>query len=246
MRLLSIQGIIRRRLLLNFRVDPDVMAARLPAPFRPKLQRGYAIAGICLIRLEQVRPPWVPIPYGLSSENAAHRVAVQCDGSEDAVYVPRRDSDSWLNHFVGGRLFSGEHHRARFAVEDDGLSITLRMASVDGGVSIEVAGRPSQALPAGSVFRNLAEASRFFERGSLGYSSTADPDRFDGLILDTAEWSVQPFAVSSVASSFFDDRTAYPEGSVTFDHALLMRNVEHVWHTAPVLYGRVARQPSTA
>ena len=53
MRLPIIQGVIRRRILANFRVDPEIMQREIPARFRPKLQNGFAVAGICLIRLEQ-------------------------------------------------------------------------------------------------------------------------------------------------------------------------------------------------
>jgi hypothetical protein len=76
MRLPVIQGVIRRRILVNFRIDPGVMQAQLPPRFRPKLHQGHAIAGVCLIRLEAVRPRLVPQFLALSSENAAHRIAV--------------------------------------------------------------------------------------------------------------------------------------------------------------------------
>ena len=79
MRLPTIRGLIRRRLLVNFRVNAEVMQRFLPAPFRPKLHHGYAIAGICLIRPEQVRPAGLPACLGISSENAAHRIAVLWD-----------------------------------------------------------------------------------------------------------------------------------------------------------------------
>jgi hypothetical protein len=230
----KVQGVIRRRLLVNYRVDPEVMSRHLPAPFRPKLQGGYAIAGICLIRLEQIRPSGVPPALGLSSENAAHRIAV-VRGSEDAVFIPRRDSDSWLNHMIGGRLFPGEHHRAQFLVEDDGCAIRLKMESLDKSVSVEVEGKVSRQLPAGSAFASVHEASRFFERGSLGYSPTGDPSRFDGLILATHGWSVEPLTVASVSSSYFSDRQAFPVGSVEFDHALVMRDLQHEWLSAPTL-----------
>jgi hypothetical protein len=60
MRLPKVHGVIRRRLLVNFRVDPEVIARQLQAPFRPKLYRDTAIAGICLIRLEEIRPKGFP------------------------------------------------------------------------------------------------------------------------------------------------------------------------------------------
>jgi hypothetical protein len=69
---------------VNFRVDPRVMQVQLPSRFRPKLHQSHAIAGICLIRLEAVRPRLVPQFLGVSSENAAHRIAVrwQAEGAE--------------------------------------------------------------------------------------------------------------------------------------------------------------------
>ena len=51
----KVHGIIRRRLLVNFRIDPDVAQAQLPSQFRPKLHGGYAVGGLCLIRLEGIR-----------------------------------------------------------------------------------------------------------------------------------------------------------------------------------------------
>jgi len=231
----AVHGIIRRRLLVNFRVDPEVMQRHLPAPFRPKLHAGHAIAGICLIRLENIRPRRVPSFLGLSSENAAHRTAIvwEEDGeAREGVYIPRRDTDSLLSHLGGGRIFPGEHHRARFEVSDDGERIVLHMRATDGGVRVDVTGQEAETLPATSVFRTLNEASDFFEPGALGYSATSNGRRLDGIVLKTHFWKVTPFAIAEVASSYFADEALFPAGSVIFDHALLMRDISHEWHAA--------------
>jgi len=235
MRLPVLQGVIRRRLLVNFRVDPAVMQAQLPARFRPKLQGDHAIAGICLIHLASVRPRFVPSLLGFSSENAAHRIAVrwQADGAEkEGVFIPRRDTGSAVNRLVGGRLFPGEHHGARFTVREDPAAIDLRMQSDDGQVSVKVRGRTSGSLPRSSCFASLAEASAFFERGSVGYSVTSDAGRLDGLELRTEGWSVEPLDVEEVHSSYFADESVFPRGSVEFDCALVMRDLRHEWHSA--------------
>jgi hypothetical protein len=52
-------------------------------PFRPQLVHGWAVAGICLIRLGRLRPSRVPSAVGLRSENAAHRIAVEWDIAAD-------------------------------------------------------------------------------------------------------------------------------------------------------------------
>lgn len=233
MNLPRIEGVIRRRLLVNFRVDADVMARQLPDGLEPALREGHAIAGICLIRLERMRPSGLRLPLGGASENAAHRVAVTGPDGGDAVYIPRRDSDSWVLHLVGGRLFPGQHGRAAFRIDDDGHSIDLRMSSDDDAVSVRVAGETGQALPGSSVFGSVAEASSFFEAGSLGYSDSRDPERLDALVLETEDWSVAPFDVRDVSSSYFEDRDRFPEGSVAFDHALVMRDLRHGWLSAP-------------
>src|SRR5688572_23448880 len=94
MRLPRIRGVIDRRMLVNIRVDPEVAAKVIPAPFRPKLAGGYAVGGVCLIRLKQFRPTFLPAAIGIGSENAAHRFAVEWDHAgrtREGVYIPRRD-----------------------------------------------------------------------------------------------------------------------------------------------------------
>jgi len=239
MRLPKVHGVIRRRLLVNYRLDSAVAQRQLPGAFRPKLHDGYAIAGICLIRLEQIRPKRFPSLLGISSENAAHRFAVTWDdesGSHEGVYIPRRDSDSLLNHLAGGRLFPGEHQRASFTVTDDGTHVDLAMHSDDGAVDVSVRGATSTQLPADSIFDSIETASSFFEGGSLGYSATRDGHKLDGIVLRTKTWRVEPLQVDAVASSYFADESRFPRGSATFDCALIMRNIEHDWESAAEMY----------
>ncbi|MEA2161904.1 MAG: hypothetical protein QOK37_31 [Thermoanaerobaculia bacterium] len=238
MRVPNVHGIIRRRLLVNFRIDPDVAQKQLPSQFRPKLHAGYAVGGICLIRLEGIRPKRFPEILGFSSENAAHRFAVRWDGAggeQEGVYIPRRDSGSLLNSMAGGRLFPGEQHRARFTVTDDGNRVELAMTSADRAVSVHVAGASADALSPQSIFSSIKEASDFFEAGSLGYSATSSGRRLDGIVLCAQNWEVHPLGMESVQSSYFDDRSLFPSESIRFDHALIMRNIEHEWLSASAM-----------
>jgi len=77
----SLAAVMERRLLVNYRVDPELLGSCLPAPFRAALVGGYGMAGICLIRLGRIHPVGLPAA-GLRSENAAHRVAVCWDGPD--------------------------------------------------------------------------------------------------------------------------------------------------------------------
>jgi hypothetical protein len=233
MRVPVIRGVIDRRILVNFRVDPMVLNRFLPQPFRPKLVRGVGMAGVCLIRLKHIRPRFLPAVVGVSSENAAHRIAVEWDENgqtRDGVFIPRRDTSSRFNTLVGGRLFPGEHHHAHFQVTEDANQYHVTLDSDDGTTHVAVETRPTPELPSTSVFHSIGEASEFFERGSLGYSVTARLGEFDGLELRSKRWHVEPLAVERIESSFFEDTMRFPNGSVEFDCALLMRGIDHEWH----------------
>jgi len=240
MRLPVIEGIIRRRILVNYRVAPEIIQRLLPSRFRPKLHEGQAIAGICLIRLEHIRPKVLPEFIGLNSENAAHRIAVRWEDehgrTQEGVFIPRRDTNSEINHIMGGRIFPGEHNKASFDVQESGQQIDLSMESQDGTVNVRIAGVISDTLPASSIFRSLSQASEFFEGGSLGYSVTGNSHRLDGIRLETKEWRVEPLNLERVFSSYFNDSERFPVGSFQFDHALIMRNIAHEWHSSANIY----------
>ncbi len=238
MKIPVLRGVIARRLLINYRVDPDCLQALLPPPFEPQLVNGMGLAGICLIRLTQMRPQHLPGFVGVTSENAAHRIAVRWheDGKERVgVYIPRRDTASRFNTWVGGRLVPGYHHHADFTVQEHQNDFHIVVDSGDRQTHVAVDAQLVTDLSAGSVFGTLAAASRFFEQGSVGYSPMLHSDELQGLQLQSYTWQVEPLAVSRVESSFFADPQRFPPGSCTFDCALLMRHIEHEWHEQPSL-----------
>jgi hypothetical protein len=212
----TLQGTIDRRLLVNYRVDPDYLQRLLPNPFRPKCIHGMGIAGICLIRLKQLHPRALPAAFGFSSENAAHRIAVEWEEHgeyREGVYIPRRDTASQLNTVVGGRLFPGVHHHARFQVREGDGAFSVHMASDDGETRVTVEASIASRLPEHSIFASLEEASAFFEQGSLGYSVTQQTGKLDSLELDCA---------------------------------LVMRGIRHEWYVREAFYSTESEGPTTS
>src|SRR5271155_3843938 len=88
---------IERRLLVNYRIDPELVARQLPEPLRPQLVSGWAVGGVCFIRLAGLRPNHFPSAVGIKTENVAHRFAVEWDDetrTQVGVFIPRRDTNS--------------------------------------------------------------------------------------------------------------------------------------------------------
>jgi Uncharacterized conserved protein (COG2071) len=238
LRVPTIQGVIDRRVLVNFRIEPDRIEDMLPGRLRPHLVRGFAVGGICLIRLRKIRPDGWPAISGLRSENVAHRIAVEWDDNgqvRPGVYIPRRDTNSMVNTLLGGRLFPGPHHRATFTLDETDDRFSISMRSRNGGGSITFVGRVAQRWPADSVFDTVDAASAFFRESSVGFSPKPDTADLEAMQLETVDWTVTPLEAEDVESSFFGDRDQFPPGSVAFDNALLMRDIEHRWHERQAL-----------
>ncbi len=240
-------AMIERRLLINYRVDPDAVSALLPQPFRPQVVRGSAVAGVCLVRLGQLRPHPLPSWMGLRSENAAHRIAVEWDapqGRLKGVYISRRDSDSAVNVRIGGRFFPGRHYRAKFTVNETDETLNVTFGSLDGSTAVRVEARIASALEKSELFRDLDDASQFFQAGSAGYSDAADPKSVDGVRLLTDAWRIEPLDLDFASSTFFENNALFPAGSAELDCGLVMRSVPVCWKPLPPM--RVSRHLARA
>ncbi|WP_217192957.1 DUF2071 domain-containing protein [Bernardetia litoralis] len=172
MKIPTIVGIIERRILINYQIEPNVLQNYLPKPFRPKVIKGKGIAGICLIRLKEIRPTGFPKFVGVSSENGAHRIAVEWDENgitKEGVFVPRRDTSSKLNSWAGGRVFPGLHYLADFTIKEENSSYQVGFVSED-TTSLSIKAKETIQWNSESIFDTIEDASDFFEKGSLGYS----------------------------------------------------------------------------
>jgi len=231
----TVAGVIRRRILVNYRLDPELARRHIPPRFRPKLVDGWGMGGICLIRLEQMRPKSLPSLMDVASENATHRIAVEWDDVDgnvrEGVYIHRRDTSSVVSHLAGGRLFPGELHLARFDVDDQGDTVNVLVKSEI--ATIHVRGHVASSLPETSVFSTPDEASRFFENGSVGYAPRSRDDQLDAVRLDVRHWAASPLAIDEIQSTFFDDPALFPAGAAVLDSAMIMRNIDHEWHVLP-------------
>lgn len=237
MKLPVIQGMISRRILVNYRINADVASRIIPAPFRPRLHNGWSIGGVCLIRLSQLRPRGIPAMLGAGSENAAYRFAVEWDdGSQcrTGVFVPQRLTDSRLNSVVGGRLFLGVHTYCAFRVDESNDRYTIEISNPKRReVSLDV--RQSDQWDDRSVFTSLEQASSFFEADTIGYSTGRDAAGFDGLELSCLTWKVHATRIDSASVAYFEDQSLFPKGSTILDCALLMREIPHEWRALPKL-----------
>jgi hypothetical protein len=137
-----------------------------------------------------------------------------------------------MNIAVGDRLFPGRHERADFKSAESADEIAVAFTARDSQCFVDAAVGMRADLADSELFASTTEASDFFRAGAAGFSPTRRcADRLDGLELRTTTWRIQAADIRHVRSSFFDDRVAFPAGSIRLDSALVMRDVAVEWHS---------------
>ncbi|GAA2031469.1 hypothetical protein GCM10009839_34220 [Catenulispora yoronensis] len=125
--------------------------------------------------------------------------------------------------------------------------------SHDGAMSVAFNGTQTAAMPAGSVFTGADSASAFFHCASIAHSpsssslggdgsqpgahadadhtahASADHTAHTTLRMVTPPWRGIPVQAAYVQSSFFEDRSRFPPGTVEFDSAIAMHEVPARW-----------------
>jgi hypothetical protein len=133
-------------------------------------------------------------------------------------------------------VFPGIFQRSRFEPNETESSVALRIVRADGGTEISFTGHLAEHLPSSSIFHSLDAAAGFFSLGATGYSATHLDGHYHGMELRSLNWAISPLAIDEAKSCFFDDRQQFPVGSIELDCALIMRGIEHEWHSRPDLY----------
>lgn len=118
------------QLIVNYRVDPEVAAALLPAHVRPRIVNGHAVAGLVLGRdTAEHRLAVESGAYLLSSDTAslvteerAGRVYASFEGAE-RVDLSVRPAHRW-----DSRLFGDARAAARFAGMVAAVPVTVDWA----------------------------------------------------------------------------------------------------------------------
>jgi hypothetical protein len=231
MKLPKLATTIERRIFTTYAVDPEQIIPYLPEGIKPQLVNGKAIAGVCLLRMGNIRPSFISPNIGITAENAGHRIAVTYlndEGQETVgVYAPFRHTNSRLAVAASGTIFPGIQKAAHFDVHEAGNNFKVNMTSKDVSVEVDV-DLASEADWSSQLFPTFAEASAFYEEAKVAWSPTSEDAnrRIEPLKLEHAYWEIKPAHINHIHTSFFD---SFPKGTVRLDHALIMQNVPAWW-----------------
>ncbi|MEO1450989.1 MAG: DUF2071 domain-containing protein [Bacteroidota bacterium] len=233
MKISTIAGWLTWRIAVNYRVAPHVMREWIPAPFRPKLIEGHALAGLDLIHQKNQRIAGLPKRMGITSYLAVHRVLVEWEEMgmrKTGMFILRRDSSLGVHAWAGGRMYPGLFHRARFKATHEEDAFSLRMRSRD-HQTIAFEAQTTNRFPHYASFGQVNRVASAIRAASSAYQARPDHhDIYEGVEWNINSWHPQPLRVTHLHASLFADM---PKGSIFFDHAFLVADSPHQWIRLP-------------
>jgi hypothetical protein len=229
LRIKEVAGKIERRILVGYGFEPEVITPLLPQGILPKIVNGKAVVGLCLIHFDYMRPTWIPLPTGIPFESAAHRIGIQWETQqgdiENGVYVAEQYTNSQIINTIGGKFFPGVQELSRFNVREDKDQIKLRIHNENREIKVDI--KPSTEWKS-SLFSDIEQAAAFY-KPPKGWSRTLDQEKVEGVEMRISNWNYENWEPNEILSSFFEQ---FPEGSYTYDHTIVMRNLP-VKYSAP-------------
>ncbi len=153
-------------LSFNYRVPPDSLALRLPAPLEPETFKDWGWVQVLVSSLREMRPRGLPGPAGVSFYQVSYRAAVRYRGADRSWrrggYFLRSETNDALMRAIGNRLTEFRFHEfgaADMLMVRDGDRLTVGIGSErPGGRLVGVVDtRPHDAPPPGSVWTSLDE-----------------------------------------------------------------------------------------
>jgi len=121
---LPMRAVFDRCWLLTWRVEPDAMQRHLPDGLSPWLHDGSAWLSVVVARMSDMRPSFLPRPFGVPFDQVVYR-AVVTRGDERGVYFLRTDANHRLYAWGGDLLTHFHFHHAPIDITGEGAEATI-------------------------------------------------------------------------------------------------------------------------
>jgi hypothetical protein len=221
----AISAHVRERIVVNFAVEPDLMAAALPCDWlAPQIVDGKSVVSFCVLWLDRLTPSGWPSGLIASQISCAVRFGViDRTTGRPGVYVVDRCTDSALGSFATRLGFPGFHPLVKFSEKTESSARRI---------DVERAGLPyvsfSLGAPNGScgVFGSAHAFARFMSEGDRSYTLAARSGVLNIVDLVKEETEFVPYEVGLIDAQGLPKPIQVP---CTVDSAFRAADARYEW-----------------
>lgn len=215
----TIHARLEERYLFNFRVEPEVLASRIPVQWlKPRLINGHGVVSFCILKLEHVRLWPIPEPLGVSTTSCAYRCGViDVSGSspQPSVYIAGRSTDLPLGEVLGPALL-GRMTKVRTDIAHRQDYVDVNVSHMDGTSLFSAKARTGTKKFDSRLFGSPDELIEFIKGGVSSYSPSSRPGHYSRVDLEEdSQYRVIDATVDPVGLD-----AAWKDAGLTFDSAI--------------------------
>lgn len=228
---LHLNGVVTRRFLISYPVQPAVLSAFLPPHAELSTWQGLAWVSACFVNIRHMRPSLVPSPVGMEFNYLVHRTRARVpypDGvRRESVLVLEANINRRAVAAIGQRLPGVRFHARDIKLLEAPDSWSVQMRADDGALLYQADIAKSSIadeLPAGSRFPDLATADKFLLNVSYGAEWHAQTGSMQFFAETHDAWHAQAGSCKSRRFALLESLgAAAPQA----DHVITMTNVPH-------------------
>ena len=229
----TIRARMVERYIFNYRIRPEELKKRLPAPWlEPQVVKGYSAVSFCILWLERLTVSPIPSIIPFSTISCAYRVGVM-DAStstpEPSVYVTDRWADLPLISILGPIILQDTIPTIKAAIGHDNTRGThVQMSYTDGSALFSASVRPRADGSLGSsVFDSVQDFAAFIKGGVTSYGPSLTPGMLTKVELYKEDVAYEPLEAHIEFSELADETWA--DAGMAFDSAVRAKGADYIW-----------------
>lgn len=229
----SVKARMVERYIFNYRIRPEELKKRLPAPWLdPQVVNGYSAVSFCILWLERLTVSPLPALLPYSTISCAYRIGV-LDRSEPepvpSVYVIDRWADLPMIARLGPLILQDTIPVIKAAIGHDNDGGTrVQMSYTDGSALFSAAVKPRPEGLGSTVFASMSDFAAFIKNGVASYGPSLHPGKLTKVDLHKEEVDYE--ALDAVVDFSELHAESWKDAGMVFDSCVRAKTgAKYVW-----------------
>lgn len=221
------------RYIFNYRIRPEELRKRLPAPWlEPQVVNGYSAVSFCILWLEKLTVSPIPALFSFRTISCAYRIGVidvSGPAPEPSVYVIDRWADLPVIARLGPLVLQDTIPVVKAAIGHDNEGGTrVQMSYTDGSALFSAAVKPREAGLGSKVFPAMGDFAAFIKNGVSSYGPSLHPGKLTKVDLHKEEVDYEALEASVDFSELNEE--SWSDAGMELDSAVRARTgARYVW-----------------
>lgn len=224
----AIKAQLHERYIFNFRIKPDILAARLPVKWlKPQIVNGYSIVSFCILDIDKLTVAPIPNIFNYETISCAYRIGVLDTslGEEiPSVYITDRNADLPIITKLSPFLLADAIPYVKASISHEGDLVRVQCNYSDGQSLFSAEAKLGQLKS--KMFDSVDQFKTFIKNGVTSYTPSIYSDNMTRVDLHKTD-TIYDAMEGSVEYSWLDG--IWKDANLELDCIIRAKGGEYVW-----------------